>query len=110
MLTLEAQNFRQSRRRRVLMRATMITVDGAQSARVRELTDTSAVIVSGSPLAEGTDVIFSRSNLLVAARVVWSHGTEAGLEFYRPVPVDELTGAIAPRPQQQSQEGLFFHS
>jgi len=90
------------------MRATIITVDGAQSARVRDLTDTGAGIVADSPLAEGTDVIFNRSNLLVAARVVWTNGTEAGLEFYRPVPLEELTGNMACPAQQPSDDGLFF--
>lgn len=92
------------------MRATIITVDGAQSARVRDLTDTGAGIVSDSPLDEGTDIIFNRSNLLVAARVVWARGTEAGLEFYRPIPIEELTGGMACPAQQSSHDALFFRN
>ena len=91
------------------MRATIITVEGAQSARVRDLTDAGAGIVSDSPVVEGTDVIFNRGNLLVAARVVWASGTEAGLEFYRPVPLEELTGSIA-QPVTRPSGGLFFQS
>ena len=92
------------------MRATIITVDGAQSARVRDLTDTGAGIVSDLPLDEGTDVIFNRSNLLVAARVVWTHGTEAGLEFYRPVPLEELTGSLAQPVAKPDGDGMFFQN
>jgi hypothetical protein len=109
-VTVQHRDLRQSKRRRVLMRATIITVDGAQSARVRELTDTGAVIVSNSPLAEGSDIIFNRGNLLVAARVVCAYGTEAGLEFYRPVPIEELTGSMAPPPQQPAHQGMFFRT
>ena len=108
-MTVETRDLRQSKRRRVLMRATIITVDGAQSARVRDLTDTGAGIVSNSPLTEGTDVIFNRSNLLVAARVVWANGIEAGLEFYHPVPLEELTGSVAP-PAQEARDQLFFRA
>jgi hypothetical protein len=92
------------------MRATIISVDGAQSARVRDLTDTGVGIVSDSPLDQGTDVIFNRGNLLVAARVVWTRGTEAGLEFYRPVPLDELTGTVAPPATQPDHDRLFFRN
>jgi len=109
-MTVEARDLRHSERRRVLMRATIITVDGAQSARVRDLTETGAGIVSDSPLAEGSDVIFNRSNLLVAARVVWTRGTEAGLEFYRPVPIEELTGRMGPPPKQCGNDRLFFRN
>jgi hypothetical protein len=109
-VTVQARDLRQSKRRRVLMRATIITVDGAQSARVRELTDAEAVVVSNSPLAEGSDIIFNRSNLLVAARVVWVNGIEAGLEFYRPVPIEELMGGMTSPSQQSSHDRLFFQS
>lgn len=90
------------------MRATIITVDGAQSARVRDLTEDGAGIVSDSPLAQGTDVIFNRSNLLVAARVLWTKGTEADLEFYRPVSVEELTGTMTAPVCRPSEGGVFF--
>jgi len=109
-MTVEARDLRQSKRRRVLMRATIITVDGAQSARVRDLTETGAGIVADSQLTEGSDVIFNRSNLLVAARVVWTRGTEAGLEFYRPVPIEELTGSMVPPPKQPADDRLFFRN
>ena len=101
-LTVETRDLRRSKRRRVLIRATIITVDGAQSARVRDLATTGAGIVSDRALDPGSDVIFKRGNLLVAARVVWASGNEAGLEFYRPLPLEELTQSFP------ADKQLFF--
>lgn len=108
-LTVEASDLRRLKRRRVLMRATIISVDGSQSARVRDLTDTGAGILCETPLATGTDVIFRRGDLLVAARVVWAKSAEAGLEFYRPLPFEELTGSMAPA-HEPHHNGLLFQN
>lgn len=86
------------------MRATIISVEGAQSARVRDLGTSGAGIVCNTPLDAGSDVIFKRGDLLVAARVVWSEHNKAGLEFYRPLPLEELTGSAAGNDQ------LFFQA
>jgi hypothetical protein len=103
-VTVETRDLRRSKRRRVLMRATIISVDGAQSARVRDVTEMGAGILCDTPLRAGSDVIFNRGNLLVAARVVWSKGNEAGLEFYRPLPLEELTATLS------DQDRLFFQN
>ena len=87
-------DLRRANRRRVLMRATLVTADGVQSARVRDLTSSGAGIVCDQPPERGADVILKRGDLFVAARVVWSDATSAGLEFYREAPLDELVGAL----------------
>jgi hypothetical protein len=87
-------DLRRANRRRVLMRATLVTADGVQSARVRDLTSSGAGIVCDRPPERGADVILKRGDLFVAARVVWSDATSAGLEFYREAPLDELVGAL----------------
>lgn len=93
----------------MLLRATIISIDGAQSVRVRDLTDTGAGVLCDTPLASGTDVIFRRGDLLVAARVVWTEGKEAGLEFYRPLPFEGLTANMK-RPTREASKGIFFQS
>jgi len=40
-------------------------------------------------------VILKRGDLFIAARVVWSDATSAGLEFYREVPIEEVTAMFA---------------
>lgn len=91
------------------MRATIVSVDGAQSARLRDLGGTGAGILCDTPLDPGSDVIFKRGNLLVAARVVWARRNEAGLEFYRPLPIEELTGTVSAAGGEPSG-GLFFQN
>jgi hypothetical protein len=76
------------------MRATLVTAEGVQSARVRDLTSGGAGIVCDRPPEAGTDVILKRGDLIIAARVAWSDATSAGLEFYREAPLDELLGAL----------------
>ena len=72
------------------MRATMISTEGAQTARIRDLTSSGAGIACDRPPEAGTDVILKRGDLFIAARVVWSDKTSAGLEFYREVQLDEV--------------------
>lgn len=110
-MTVETRDLRRSTRKRVLMRATIVTVDGAQSARVRDLAETGAGILCDTPLTAGSDVIFKRGNLLVAARVVWTEGAEAGLEFYRPLPLEEFTESLAEAGLDRgNRDGLFFQA
>jgi len=84
-VTVQTGDLRRSRRRRVLIRATLISMDGPQTVRVKDLTSEGAGICCDVPLTVGTDVILERCDLFVAARVVWADGASAGLEFYRPL-------------------------
>jgi hypothetical protein len=74
------------------MRATMISTEGAQTARIRDLTSSGAGIACDRPPEKGADVILKRGDVFIAAKVVWSDGKSAGLEFYREVPLEEVTG------------------
>ena len=67
------------------MRATLICMDGVQQVRLKDITIEGAGIACQVPLAVGSDVILKRGDLFIAARVVWSDGMTAGLEFYRPL-------------------------
>lgn len=76
-------DLRDGKRRHVLMRATVIGIDGPQSAHVRDLTSTGARVRCDPPLSEGADVMLKRGDLFVPARVAWTTKDEAGLQFYR---------------------------
>lgn len=78
------------------MTATLISTDCVQKARIRDLTTNGAQIACDTPVNRGSDVVLKRGDLFIAARVAWAQGTSAGLEFYRPVDLDELMGAAAP--------------
>ena len=83
-------DLRRANRKRVLMRATMISADAAQTVRIRDLTSTGAGVKCERPPKSGTDVVLKRGDLFIAARVAWSDSTSAGLEFYREVALDEV--------------------
>ena len=86
-VTLESTCQRTRDRKRVLMNATIISADVTQTARVMELTAAGAKIACDRRLDPDSDVIFKRSDAFLAARVVWSDESGAGLEFYRAKPV-----------------------
>lgn len=78
------------------MTATLITTDCVQKARIRDLTANGAQVACDAPVKRGSDVVLKRGDLFIAARVAWAQGSSAGLEFYRPVDLDEMIGAAAP--------------
>ncbi len=84
-MTVQTRDLRRSKRKRMLIRATLISMEGPQTVRVKDLTSEGAGICCDAPLTVGSDVILERSDLFVAARVVWVDGASAGLEFYRPL-------------------------
>lgn len=69
----------------MLIRATLIGTDGAQTVRLKDLTGEGAGIACERPIRAGSDVIIRRGDLFIAARVVWAEARNAGLEFYRPL-------------------------
>lgn len=95
-LTVHARDLRRSARKRVILRATLIGTDGAQTVRLKDLTSTGAGLACQVPLAAGSDVVLRRGNLFIAARVAWADGMAAGLQFYRAVAPEELATAFAP--------------
>ena len=83
-------------RKRVLLRGTVYEEAGARRVWVRDISRTGALVNSECPLAEDCDVILKRGPIFAAARVVWTKGTSAGLQFYRPLPDDKLLVASEP--------------
>lgn len=87
---------RRTERKRVILRATLIGADGAQTVRVKDLTSDGAGLACQAAVEPGTDVVLRRGDLFIAARVAWTDGMAAGLEFYRPVEPRELAAAFVP--------------
>lgn len=76
-------DLRDSPRKHVLMHAIIITTDGPQRVHVKDLTLTGARILCEHSIQPDSDVIFKRGDDFRAARVAWTRGEEAGLQFYR---------------------------
>jgi hypothetical protein len=89
-------DLRRSRRKHVILRATLIGADGAQTVRLKDLTSDGAGLACQVPLSVGSDVVLRRGDLFIAARVAWADGTAAGLGFYRPVAPEDLAAAFTP--------------
>jgi hypothetical protein len=87
-------------RKRVLMRGTVYAPSGAHLVWIRDVSRTGALVNSESALTEDCDVIFKRGPIFAAAQVVWTKGTTAGLQFYRPLPDDKLLLATVQVPGQ----------
>ena len=83
--TKPARGARAADRDRVLLGATIVSPAGSHRVRVRDFSATGCQVVSDQALPSGVDAMFQRADLFVAARIVWSEGKEAGLQFYREV-------------------------
>ena len=94
-MLVEAVRMRQrgSRRKRVLMTATLFTPDGAVAVRVRDLSPGGANITANQPLPGTCDLIFKRGTLFAAGRMVWSDENEGGVRFYRHLSADEVAAS-----------------
>jgi len=67
------------------MEATIISIDGTQIVRIRDLSRAGVQIACEYPPQQGCEVIFCRGKVFVAAQVAWREERCAGLEFYQPL-------------------------
>ena len=84
-MTKPVRGARAAERDRVLLGATIVSPAGSHRVRVRDFSATGCQVVSDQALPSGVDAIFQRAGVFAAARIVWSEGKEAGLQFYREV-------------------------
>ena len=84
-MTKPVRGARTAARDRVLLGATLVSPAGSHRVRVRDFSPTGCQVVADAALPSGVDAMFQRADLFVAARIVWSEGKEAGLQFYREV-------------------------
>jgi hypothetical protein len=91
---------RKGPRKRVLVRGTLFTPDGAFAVWVRDVSASGALISCKDRLPIGCDVIFKRGEIFAAAHVAWADETGAGVKFYRDLSADEVAAATLPLPHQ----------
>jgi hypothetical protein len=96
----DVQPNRKGDRKRVLMRATVFTPQGAFVVWLRDISSSGALIAGDDRLPSNCDVIFKRGPLFAAARIVWSNDTGAGLEFYRNLSDCDVASAQLPLPNR----------
>lgn len=93
----EAEALPRSRTRtRVLMGGTLFTPGGAQRVLMRDVSRNGAQVSGNEPIPHSCDAVFKKGSLFVAARVVRSRGSEAGLQFYRELTPAELDALFQP--------------
>jgi hypothetical protein len=88
---------RTSRRTNLMLAATIEAGGRATAVRIRNLSDTGALIEGAGLLEKGEPLLVRRGELEISATVAWSGGGKCGVRFDRPIPVSEWTGG-KPRP------------
>lgn len=81
---------RGAKRARVLLVARIETETGAIEARLRDLSRKGALLECKQIPARGSEVVFSRGETRVPARVAWANDGRIGLEFHRQIDEQEL--------------------
>jgi hypothetical protein len=93
-MTIDPQACAARPRKKVLMKATLVTIDGLQDVRVTDLTTSGAGVEWDRTIALGEDVLFRRGSVFVAAQVAWSKSKNGGVHFYREVEFPELAPPV----------------
>lgn len=91
---------RREKRARVLLAAKIRTATGEEDVRLRDLSRKGALIECDAPPPMGSEVVFFRGSTVVPARVAWSAGRRAGLEFFEMIDESEVL-AHTSRPAAQ---------
>jgi hypothetical protein len=95
------QPARAGQRKRVLMRGTVYTPEGAFIVWIRDISAKGALVAGDDPLPSGCDVIFKRGAIFAAAHIAWSNETGAGLKFYRDLADCDVASAELPLPNSR---------
>jgi hypothetical protein len=91
---------RKGARKRVLMRGTVYTPEGACMVWIRDISAKGALIAGDDPLPSDCDVIFKRGPIFAAGRIAWVNETGAGLTFYRDLADCDVAAATLPLPHR----------
>lgn len=76
-------SFPRAIRQRVLLTAVLLTREGAQTVRLRNISASGAQVVLERPIEAGQDALLKRGSIFAAARVARTKDLVAGIEFYR---------------------------
>jgi hypothetical protein len=95
---------RQAKRARVLLAGNLQTPAGEADARLRDISCKGALVECAMVPPVGCEVVFSRGQTVVPARVAWTAGGRIGLEFHYPIDENEVLvqlkkGPSAPAPR-----------
>jgi hypothetical protein len=81
---------RQAKRARVLLAGKLQTPFGEIDARLRDISRRGALVECGKVPPVGCEVVFSRGQTVVPARVAWTGAGRVGLEFHYPIDENEV--------------------
>ena len=81
---------RGAKRNRVLLSAKLRTSLGEIEARLRDLSTMGALVECDERLSVGEELVFTRGQTVVPARVAWTGGKRVGLEFLRTIDESEV--------------------
>jgi hypothetical protein len=99
-LAEDIQPPRKGARKRVLMRGTLFTPNGAFVVWIRDISSSGALVACKDRLPIDCDVMFKRGEIFAAAHIAWSNETGAGINFYRELSDAEVGSASNPVPAQ----------
>src|SRR5262249_13905682 len=81
---------RRSRRSPVFLAASIEVAGVPQTVKLRNLSEEGALIEGERLPLEGTTTFFQRNDLRLKSRVIWVHGSFAGVAFARPLKAEEV--------------------
>jgi len=96
----DLQAGRKGERRRVLMRGTVFSPNGAHVVWIRDISTEGALVAGNDELPRNGDVIFKRGAIFAAGRIAWSNETGAGIKFYRDLAECDVAAAVLPLPNR----------
>jgi hypothetical protein len=97
---------RRSRRSPVLLAATVDVAGKLVPVKLRNLSEEGALIEGENLPLEGSSTFFQRNELRLKSRIVWVHGSYAGVAFDYPLKPEQVLRNI-PAPKRQAQMGDF---
>jgi hypothetical protein len=89
-----AKEQREHERKRVFIRATMITAAGSVRAFVRNLSCGGALLDCNAAARKGDSVELHCEDLVAAATIAWMHDKQIGLQFAEPLPADYIMARL----------------
>lgn len=95
---------RRSRRSQLFMTARLEVSGRAIDVKLRNLSSEGARVEGEAIPVEGTELLFRKGDLAIPARIVWVHGTQAGIGFKEALNTDEVLNHVAaPRARIQRE-------
>jgi hypothetical protein len=94
---------RRMKRSRVLLTARLRTPFGDIEVRLRDLSQKGALLEVNEEFMVDDEVVFSRGDTVVPARIAWAGGGRIGLEFLREIEESEVLIHVTRKPINQVQ-------